>query len=379
MGRRRVEPLHRCSRRRSGQDRGGVRQRGPRGEARNAGAARDRRADGAAGGGRHLRSRERPHHPLRRRRLAGAPEARSRRRAQRAARARARGDARRRRQLWNARRLLSRIRAGRLGGAADRATGQMDLRAPRVVPHRLPGARSRARGRAGPGRGWAVPGHARLGHVEYRRPHGVVRDAAEERRGDDQHLSRAGGMLSRPRGADQHRAHAAVSGHRAPGSHVRDGTADRSRLPAIRLRSSRAAPQESDPGAIAALCKSVRDDVRQRPLSSGHGDGAGARRMGRLCGPRKGSAKARQAPRHRRRQLCRHRNRGDARAHRDHGAPRRRARAGDRHDVERPGPRDQLCAADVGMARRCRRRRCVSSPAIPTCLRSEAARIPAAR
>ncbi len=100
--------------------------------------------------------------------------------------------------------------------------------------------------------------------------------------------------------ADQHGAHAALSGHRAPGGDVRDGAADRSRLPAIRLRSARPAPQEPDPGTIAALCQSVRDDVRQRPLSPGHGDGAGARRMGRLCRPeqrkRDGAASAAASP-----------------------------------------------------------------------------------
>ena len=49
-------------------------------------------------------------------------------------RRRARGGARRRRQLRHAQQLLSRVRAGGVGGAPRRPAGEVDVRAPRGVP-----------------------------------------------------------------------------------------------------------------------------------------------------------------------------------------------------------------------------------------------------
>ena len=65
----------------------------------------------------------------------------------------------------------------------------------------------------------------------------------------------------------------------------------------------------------------------------------------------------RQASRHRHRQLRRHRDRHSARARRGHGAAGRLRRRRDRHRLQRPGARDELCPAGHRMARRADRQR----------------------
>ena len=113
------------------------------------GAAHRRRDDGAARGDRRVRRRDRTLHAARRRRRRGAAAARHGGGARRRGRAGAHGDARCRRQFRHARRIQSGIRAGRLGGAARRPPGEVDLRAQRGIPVRLSGARPDGRCRTG--------------------------------------------------------------------------------------------------------------------------------------------------------------------------------------------------------------------------------------
>ena len=111
--------------------------------------------------------------------------------------------------------------------------------------------------------------------------------------------------------------------------------------------------------------------VLDRTLALADWDGfRGAARRGRGARP---------AARHRARRLCRVAERRAARTRRGYGAPGRHCRDGRRHLVERPGPRDKLCAAARRMARRAARDASGSSPATPTAWRSAPARIPAAR
>ena len=77
--------------------------------------------------------------------------------------------ARGRRQFRHARLVQSGIRARHLGGAPGRPSGQMDLRAQRGVPLRLPGARPGGRGRAGARPRRQIPRNARLQHRQCRR------------------------------------------------------------------------------------------------------------------------------------------------------------------------------------------------------------------
>ena len=264
----------------------------------------------------------------------GAPEARSRRGARRAARAGACGDARRRRQYRNARRLQSRVRAGRLGGAAGRAAGQMDLRAPRVVPQRLPGTRSRARGRAGARRGRPIPGDARLRHLVNIGAHTVSFATLQKSVEIMTSIYHVPAACFRARAVLTNTVpDAALSRLRPAGGDVRDGAADRSRRPQDRHRPHRIAPPEPDPGAIDAVHQSVRDDYDSGHYHQVDGAGAGARPTGT-------DFAARRAEDARRRGKCRgigvanYVDTGDrraARARRDHRAPRRRARAGGRH------------------------------------------------
>ena len=132
--RRHRQRLHRCRGRRRRGDRGGVRARRACRAARDLGPARHRRADGAARRGRRLRSGDRALHAATPARGGVVrPEERARGDPRRAAEPRARRRARRRRQFRHPQLLLSRIRAGGLGGASARPAGEMDLRAPRGV------------------------------------------------------------------------------------------------------------------------------------------------------------------------------------------------------------------------------------------------------
>ena len=196
-----VECLLRWRAWRCGGDRRRLCPRRPRDPVRDLGAARHRRADGAARRARRLRSADRPLHGLCRQRRRGAAEERSRHHARRAAGKSPRADAGRRRQFRHPRHDLCRVRAGGMGGEKARPAGEMDHRAPRVVPERLPGARSRRRSRAGARRQGQVPGDARLQSRQSRRPHHQFRHGAKGRADDVEHLPDAGGAFPRPRHA----------------------------------------------------------------------------------------------------------------------------------------------------------------------------------
>ena len=227
--RHRLERLLRCRARRRRGDRRRVRPRRPCDALRDLGAARHRRADGAARRARRLRCRDRTLHRLCRQRRRGAAQGRSRHHPRRAAGEGPRAHAGRRRQFRHPRHDLSRVRAGGLGREKTRPAGEMDQRAPRVVPERLPGARSCRRSGAGARRQGQVSGDARLEPRQSRRPHHQFRHGAEGRGDDVEHLPRAGGAFPRPRHAVQHLADAALSQRRPAGSDFRHGAADRSR------------------------------------------------------------------------------------------------------------------------------------------------------
>ena len=136
---------------------------------------------------------------------------------------------------------------------------------------------------------------------------------------------------------------------------------------AVRLRPGRAAPAQSHPGR--------RRCPTRNPVGLTYDSGdyekamdarARARRLGRLRGTPQGRAASAASSRGiGARQLHRDDQRRAARARRDHGAAGRARRAGDRHAVERAGPRDQLRAARRRMARRAVRGGQRLSPATP--------------
>ena len=223
-----LECLHRRPDRRRRSDRCGVCARRPCDAVRDLGAARHRRADGAARRARRLRSRHRALHRLCRQWRRGAAEKRSRHHARRGAGKSPRLDAGRRRQFRHPRHDLSRIRAGGVGGAQTRPAGQMDHRAPRVVSQRLPGARPRCRSRARARRQGQDPGMRGWKPRQSRRPHHQFRDGAEGRPDDVEHLSHAGGALRARATLEQHFADPALSQRRPARSDLRDRAADRS-------------------------------------------------------------------------------------------------------------------------------------------------------
>ena len=197
--------LRRRRRGRRRRHRSGVQARRAYRLARYLGAARHRRADGAARRGRRLRCPHRPLYALCRQRQRGAAEDRARGHPWRRREHGARDRARRRRQFRHPQRVLSGVRAGVLGVAAARAAGEMDLRAQRVLPERLPGPRPRGAGGARARRRRPLPGAARHEHQQCRRPHRELRRAGEGRRADVERLQDPGRAFPRPRGALQHR------------------------------------------------------------------------------------------------------------------------------------------------------------------------------
>ena len=279
--RRAVECLLRWRAWRRGGDRRRLCPRRPRDPVRDLGAAHHRRADGAARGARRLRRRERPLHRLCRQWRRGAAEERSRHHARRAAGKSPRADAGRRRQFRHPRHDLCRIRGGGVGGEKARPAGEMDHRAPRVVPERLSGARSCRRSRAGARRQGQVPRDARLQSRQSRRPHHQFRHGAKGRADDVEHLPHAGGVFPRPRHLEPHLADAALSQRRPAGSDLRHGAADRSRRARMRLRPRDVAPAQSRDRKGIAVQKSVRRRIRQRRLYRRHGSGAETRRLGK--------------------------------------------------------------------------------------------------
>ncbi len=121
--RRPLQCLLRCRARRRSRDRSGLRPRRPCDPVRDLGAARHRRADGAARRACRLRRRDRPLHGLCRQRRRGAAEDRSRHDARRDAGKSARADAGRRRQFRHPRHDLcrnSRWSPGRRKSSAGR-------------------------------------------------------------------------------------------------------------------------------------------------------------------------------------------------------------------------------------------------------------------
>ena len=219
-----------AERRRRRRHRSRVRARRARRRARHLGAARHRRADGAARRGRRLRcprpaaTRCTPAAAAwcgRRRELAGILGVGGEHGA--------RDRARRRRQFRHPQRVLSGIRAGVLGGAAARPAGEVDLRARGILPQRLPGPRPRGAGRAGARRRRQFPGAARRQHQQCRRPHRELRRAGQGRRADVERLQDPGRAFPRPRGADQHAADQFLSQRRPARGDVRDRAADRPR------------------------------------------------------------------------------------------------------------------------------------------------------
>ena len=112
---------------------------------------------------------------------------------------------------------------------------------------------------------------------------------------------------------EQHAAHQSLSQRRPARGHVRDRAIDRACGRDPRLRPPRAATAQPDRSRCDALRQSARRHLRQRGLRARHGHGAGARRLGRLCATAGGGRAARQASRHRHRQLRRDHHRGAAR------------------------------------------------------------------
>ena len=105
--------------------------------------------DGAARRGRRLGPRQWPLHRPCGRGGPGTDADRRGRRPRRAGERGARDGARGGRELRDPQQLLSGVRAGRLGGAAARPSREVDGRAARGVPRRLPGPRPRGPRRAG--------------------------------------------------------------------------------------------------------------------------------------------------------------------------------------------------------------------------------------
>ena len=229
-----------------------------------------------------------------------APAARSARgttwrRARRPGRAGAHGDARRRRQFRHPRRLQSGIRAGRLGGAARRPPGQMDLRAQRGISLRLSGARSRGRRRTG----------ARRATARSSRCAAPTSSTAAPTRSPSARLHKGVEIMSSiyhvP--AVHFRARAALTNtaptrpYRSSGRpevDVRHGAADRPGGAAVRLRPHRTAPPQ--PRAAKRRCRTrnpfgmVYDSGAYHRC---HGARARTRRLGRLSGAPQAEARER--------------------------------------------------------------------------------------
>ena len=319
--------------------------------ARHLGAAHHRRAHGAARGPRRLRRADRALHALRRLGRRGAAEGRSRGGAGRAGGGGARGGRGRGRQLRHAEQLLSRVRAGRVGGAAPRPAGEVDVRAPRGVPDRLPGARPRLRDGAGPRRGRPLPRAPGREHEQCRRAHRDLRAAQQGARAGHHRLPGARRRGARPRGAQQYLAALRLPQRGPAPGDVRDGAAHRPGRAPPRLRPGRAAAPQPGADRRHAVHQPVRDRLRQRRLRGGPGPRGGAGRLGRLRGAAPRGPRARALPRDRPRQLHRDRHRRAARAGAHHGAARGTHRRGDRHPRGRPGPRDELRPARRRVAR----------------------------
>ena len=172
------------------------------------------------------------------------------------ARAGAGGRARHRRQFRHQELALPGICAGAVGLEARRAAGEMDLRAQRSVPQRLPGPRSRRQGRACARPARQIPRHARLASQQHRRLCRLDRAAAQGREHLLGRLSRAGRALPRLRGAHQHHADDPLSQRRAPGGDVHHGAAVRSRRAQDRHRPHRDQAAQSD--RARASCPTAR-------------------------------------------------------------------------------------------------------------------------
>ena len=270
----------------------------------------------------------------------------------------ARGGRGRGRQLRHPEQLLSRVRAGRMGLEAPRAAGEVDVRAARGVPDRLPGARPRLRDGAGARRGRPLPRPPRREHEQCRRPHRDLRAAQQGARAGHHRVRRARRRGARTRGAQQYLSALRLPQRGPAPGDVRDGAPHRPGRPPPRLRSRRATPAQPGAGRRDAVHQSVRHRLRQRRLRGRPGPRGDARRLGRLRDTAPGGAGARALSRHRPRQLHRDRHRGAAGARPHHGAAGGAHRRGDRHPRGRPGPRDELRPARRRVARGARSTRC---------------------
>ena len=221
------------------------------------------------------------------------------RRARRAGERRARGRARRGRQLRHAQQLLSGVRARGLGGTKRGPAGEVDGRAAGGVPGRLPGARSRVARRAGARCRGRLPGLPRASTPATSAPtpsRSIRSTRASAIATTVYHVPAVSMRGARRR--HQHVADHAVPQRRPARGHVRHGAADRPRRPPARLRPPGAAAAQSGAGQRDAVPQPPRRGVRQRRLSrrrwiarSSSADWAGfearraeARRRGRYRG-----------------------------------------------------------------------------------------------
>ena len=137
-----------------------------------------------------------------------------------------------------------------------------------------------------------------------------------------------------------------------------DGAADRSRGARMRLRPRRDPPQQS--GDAKRSCRTKIRSASSTTTAIISAAWIWRSRLGDWAGFRSAASRgeeARQISRHRRRQLRRHLHRRAAREGRDHGVARRLRRARHRHRFAGPGPRDELCPTRHRMARRADRGR----------------------
>ena len=311
----------------------------------------------------------------------GRTQHRGGRRARRAGERGARGGARRGREFRDAQQLLSGVRAGRLGGAAPRPAREVDGRAARGVPRRLPGPRPRRRTPSWRSTPTATSWRSARANTSNVGAHAVSFHPLNKGMAITAHrLPRARRVDARPRRRHQHVADHAVPQRRAARGHVRHGAADRPRRAPARLRSARAAAAE--PGARRARCRTGTPSAWSTTAatigprwtarwSSPTGPGsrpAAPRRAGAAAiagsASRTTSSSTPAFPRER--------------AHitvRPEGSDRR----GARHALVRPGPRDELRPAAGRVARGGARRGAAGHRRHRRHRRRAAARIPRAR
>ena len=109
----------------------------------------------------------------------------------------------------------------------------------------------------------------------------------------DRHLRHPGGARRGAGGDGQHQRHRALSRRRPARGDLCHRAPDRRRGARIGLRPGRIAPPQPDPGRGDAVQDRARPQLRLRRFPRQPGEGAGARRLGRLPGaPRRGATRA---------------------------------------------------------------------------------------